>query len=127
MTSMFKSPSRRAVLRGGAAAAVTVLAAPRVLRAQPAAVKLGLLQPMSGFLAQAGDLARIGAEYAVKEINDAGGIQALGGAPVELIVGDSRSNAEAGAQATEELNSAGVVAIGGGFASGISLTATQAA
>ncbi|SDW88245.1 amino acid/amide ABC transporter substrate-binding protein, HAAT family [Albimonas donghaensis] len=127
MTAMFKSPSRRAVLRGGAAAAVTVLAAPRVLRAQPAAVKLGLLQPMSGFLAQAGDLARIGAEYAVKEINDAGGIKALGGAPVELIVGDSRSNAEAGAQATEELNSAGVVAIGGGFASGISLTATQAA
>ncbi|MEC9432038.1 MAG: ABC transporter substrate-binding protein [Pseudomonadota bacterium] len=127
MTDMFRTPTRRAVLRGGAAAAVTALAAPAVLRAQPAAVKIGLLQPLSGFLAQAGDLARVGAEFAVKEINDAGGIKALGGAPVELVVGDSRSNAEAGAQATEELNSAGVVAIGGGFASGISLTATQAA
>ena len=127
MTDMFRTPTRRAVLRGGAAAAVTALAAPTVLRAQPAAVKIGLLQPLSGFLAQAGDLARVGAEFAVKEINDAGGIKALGGAPVELVVGDSRSNAEAGAQATEELNSAGVVAIGGGFASGISLTATQAA
>lgn len=127
MTGILKTTSRRAVLKGGAAAAVGILAAPRILRAQPASVKIGLLQPLSGFLAQAGDLAKIGAEYAVKEINDAGGIQSLGGAQVELIVGDSRSNAEAGAQATEELNSAGVVAIGGGFASGISLTATQAA
>ena len=46
---------------------------------------------------------------------------------MELLVGDSRSNAEAGAQEVEALNEAGVVAIGGGFASGISLTATQAA
>lgn len=127
MTGILNAPSRRAVLKGGAVAAVGLLAAPRILRAQPASVKIGLLQPLSGFLAQAGDLAKIGAEYAVKEINDAGGIKALGGAPLELIVGDSRSNAEAGAQATEELNSAGVVAIGGGFASGITLTATQAA
>ncbi|MDF2232372.1 ABC transporter substrate-binding protein [Albimonas sp. CAU 1670] len=127
MTKM-TGQTRRAVLKGGvAAAAAATLGAPAVLRAQPAAVKIGLLQPMSGFLAQAGDLASIGAQFAVDEINAAGGIKALGGAQIELLVGDSKSNAEAGAQEVEALNEAGVVAIGGGFASGITLTATQAA
>ncbi len=127
MTKM-TGQTRRTILKGGvAAAAAATLGAPMVLRAQPATVKIGLLQPMSGFLAQAGDLASIGAQFAVDEINAGGGIKALGGAQIELLVGDSKSNAEAGAQEVEALNEAGVVAIGGGFASGISLTATQAA
>ncbi|UOM36145.1 ABC transporter substrate-binding protein [Acuticoccus sp. I52.16.1] len=127
MTKRFNDTTRRTVLKGGVAAAA-VLAAPGILRAQsPAPVKVGLCQPISGFFALDGDLARIGAEQAVKEINEAGGIQSMGGAPIELIIGDSRSNAEAGAQAVEDLNEAGVAGVLGGFASGISLTATQAA
>jgi branched-chain amino acid transport system substrate-binding protein len=126
MTSFLKPMSRRAVLRNGAAL-TGVLAAPGLLRAEPAPVKFGLLQPISGAFALDGDLARIGADYAVKEINDAGGLKALGGAKLEMVIGDSRSNAEAGAQATEELQGAGVAAVLGGFASGITLTATQAA
>jgi branched-chain amino acid transport system substrate-binding protein len=118
--------SRREVLLGSAAVA-SMLAAPRVLRAEPASIKVGLLQPISGAFALDGDLAKVGAEYAVKEINEAGGIKPLGGAKLELVIGDSRSNAEAGAQATEELQGAGVSAVLGGFASGIALTATQAA
>ena len=39
--------TRRTIL-----AASAVLAAPAVLRAQPAAVKLGILQPVTGALAQ---------------------------------------------------------------------------
>jgi branched-chain amino acid transport system substrate-binding protein len=126
MRHSFKPVSRRAVLKGGAALTMMV-ATPGVLRAEPAPVKVGLLQPISGAFALDGDLAKIGAEYAVKEINDAGGIKALGGAKLELVIGDSRSNAEAGAQATEDLQGAGVSAVLGGFASGIALTATQAA
>ncbi|RAI02972.1 ABC transporter substrate-binding protein [Acuticoccus sediminis] len=127
MTNKLYGQSRRTVLKSGVAAAA-VLAAPGILRAQsPAPVKVGLLQPISGAFALDGDLARIGAEQAVKEINEAGGIKALDGAPIELVVGDSRSNAEAGAQATEDLNAAGVAGVLGGFASGIALTATQAA
>lgn len=127
MTSIKNTLSRRTVLKGAAALGVGALAAPTVLRAQPAAVKIGLLQPMSGFLSGDGQLASIGAKVAVEEINAAGGIKALDGAPIELIIGDSQSNAEAGAQATETLNDEGVSIITGGFASGISTTATQAA
>ncbi|MEO4040033.1 ABC transporter substrate-binding protein [Hoeflea sp. CAU 1731] len=127
MTSVKNMLSRRTVLKGAAALGVGVLAAPTVLRAQPAAVKIGLLQPMSGFLAGDGQLASIGAKVAVEEVNAAGGIKSLDGAPIELIIGDSQSNAEAGAQATETLNDEGVSIITGGFASGISTTATQAA
>lgn len=126
MTRISKSMSRRTVLKSGVAL-TSMLAAPGLLRAEPAPVKVGLLQPISGAFALDGDLAKIGAEFAIKEINDAGGIKALGGAKLELVVGDSRSNAEAGAQATEELQSAGVAAVLGGFASGIALTATQTA
>lgn len=118
--------TRRAVL-GGGVAALGVMAAPAVLRAQAAPVKIGLLQPISGFFAQDGILARLGAQVAVDEINAAGGIKSLGGAPIELVVGDSQSNAEAGAQVTEDLQADGVVAVTGGFASSISLTASQAA
>ncbi|WP_315785229.1 MULTISPECIES: ABC transporter substrate-binding protein [unclassified Bradyrhizobium] len=126
MTLSSKSLSRRTVLKSGVAL-TSMLAAPGLLRAEPAPVKVGLLQPISGAFALDGDLAKIGAEFAIKEINDAGGIKALGGAKLELVIGDSRSNAEAGAQATEELQSAGVAAVLGGFASGIALTATQTA
>ena len=126
MTKSMFAASRRTVLKGGVAA-TAMLAAPGLLRAQPAPIKVGLCQPISGFFALDGDLARIGAEQAVKEINEAGGIKSMDGAKIELLIGDSRSNAEAGAQAVEDLNEAGVAGILGGFASGISLTATQAA
>lgn len=114
---------RRTVLGTGAA----LLAAPAVLRAQPAAVKIGLLQPLTGALAQDGELGRMGAEAAVAKINADGGIKALGGAKIELIIGDARSNPEAGVQEVERLNGEGVVAIVGGFASPICLAASQAA
>jgi branched-chain amino acid transport system substrate-binding protein len=106
---------------------MALLAIPAVLRAQPAAVKIGLLQPLTGALAQDGELGRIGAEAAAAFINAAGGLPALGGAKVELVVADARSNPEAGAQEVEKLQGEGVVAIVGGFASPICLAASQAA
>ncbi|MBC9175739.1 ABC transporter substrate-binding protein [Pseudoroseomonas ludipueritiae] len=117
--------SRRAAL--GAGAALAGLAMPGILRAQPAAVKLGILQPLTGALAQDGDLGRIGAEAAAAAINKAGGIQALGGAKLELVVADARSNPEAAVQEVEKLQAEGVSAIVGGFASPICLAASQAA
>lgn len=126
MTTFTNSLTRRTVLKAGGAAA-TILAAPGLVRAQVPTVKIGLVQPITGAFAGDGDLARIGAEYAVKEINDAGGIKALGGAKIDLLIGDSRSNPEAGAQATEQLKTDGAVIVVGGFASGIAMTASQAA
>ena len=118
--------TRRALLRTGVAASALV-AAPAVLRAQAPSLKLGILQPVTGALAQDGDLGRTGAQLAIDEINAAGGLKALGGAKIEMIFGDARSNPEAGTQEVERLQAEGVSAIVGGFASPICLAASQAA
>ncbi|HEV7267556.1 MAG TPA: ABC transporter substrate-binding protein [Falsiroseomonas sp.] len=122
MTTAF-TPSRRAVLLGAAG----VLAAPGIAGAQPAAVKLGILQPVTGALAQDGEYGRLGAELAINEINNTGGIKALGGARIEMVFGDARSNPEGGTAEVERMQSEGVTAIVGGFASPICLAASQAA
>ena len=121
--------SRRTVLKASAAAAaVTTLPfAPSVLRAQTPVVKVGILQPVTGALAHDGDLGRLGAEMAIKEINAAGGIKSLGGAKIEMVFGDARSTPEAGTQEVERMQAEGVSAIVGGFASPICLAASQAA
>jgi branched-chain amino acid transport system substrate-binding protein len=117
------TPSRRAILLGAAA----TLAAPGLLRAQPQSVKLGILQPVTGALAQDGEYGRLGAELAIQEINATGGIKALGGAKIETVFGDARSTPEGGTGEVERMNGEGVVAIVGGFASPICLAASQAA
>ncbi|AWJ91511.1 ABC transporter substrate-binding protein (plasmid) [Azospirillum baldaniorum] len=122
--------SRRTVLKAGAAAAAfaTVpVAASSILRAQTPAVKIGILQPVTGALAHDGDLGRLGAEMAINEINAAGGIKSLGGAKIEMVFGDARSTPEAGTQEVERMQAEGVCAIVGGFASPICLAASQAA
>lgn len=116
--------SRRTLL--GASAAAT-LGFPAILRAQPAPVKLGILQPVTGALAQDGELGRFGAVTAIEEINAAGGIKSLGGAKIEMVFADARSNPEAATQEVERLQAEGVCAIVGGFASPICLAASQAA
>ena len=103
------------------------LAAPAVLRAQPAAIKIGILQPVTGALAQDGELGRLGAQIAIDEINAAGGIASLGGAKLEMVFGDARSATDAGVAEVERLQAEGVCAVVGGFASPICLAASQAA
>src|SRR5918998_611319 len=119
-------PTRRAILRAGAASAA-VLTMPAYLRAQSQSVKIGILQPVTGALAQDGEFGRMGAEMAIKEINDSGGLKGLGVAKLEMVFGDARSNPEAGTQEVEKMQADGVAAIIGGFASPICLAATQAA
>ncbi len=114
--------SRRAVLAGTAA-----LAMPGVLRAQTKTVKIGILQPVTGALAYDGQQGQIGAEAAIKAINDAGGIKSLGGAKLEMVFGDARSTPEGGTAEVERMQAEGVVGIVGGFASPICLAASQAA
>ena len=118
--------TRRSVLGGGVAAA-SLVAAPGLVRAQAPVVKLGILQPVTGALAQDGDLGRTGAELAIAEINAAGGIKSMGGARIEMVFGDARSSPEGGTQEVERLAAEGVAAIVGGFASPICLASSQAA
>ena len=118
---------RRDLLKGGAAIAAASFAAPAYLRAQSASIKIGVLQPVTGALAFDGALGKLGADAAFKQINDNGGIKALGGAKLEMVFGDARSTPDGGTQEVERMASEGVAAIIGGFASPICLAATQAA
>ena len=121
--------TRRRLLQsaGVAAAATGLINAPAQLRAQASAVKLGVLHPVSGALSYSGQQGRLGATIAIEEINAAGGIKALGGAKIEPTLGDAQSTPEGGNAEVEKMNSAGVAAIVGGYASSICLTASQIA
>jgi branched-chain amino acid transport system substrate-binding protein len=112
---------------GAAAAAAGLLNAPALLRAQGAAVKLGVLHPVSGALSYSGQQGRLGATLAIEDVNAAGGIKALGGAKIDAVLGDAQSTPEGGNAEVEKMNSAGVAAIVGGYASSICLTASQTA
>jgi branched-chain amino acid transport system substrate-binding protein len=112
---------------GTAAAAIGILHTPAVLRAQGAAVKVGVLHPVSGALSYSGQQGRIGAVMAIEEINAAGGIKALGGAKIEPMLGDAQSTPEGGNAEVEKMNAAGVAAVVGGYASSICLAASQTA
>ena len=117
--------SRRLILQAGAAS--TILGAPGLLLAQPKPVKIGLLHPVSGALALAGAQGRMGCQFAIDEINAAGGIKALGGAKLEAALGDSQSRPEVGVSEVERMHQDGVAAYVGCFSSAIALPATQAA
>src|SRR5215207_5835542 len=130
MSRPISSVTRRRFLQTtalGAAAGASVLHAPAVLRAQSAPVKVGILHPVSGALSYSGQQGRIGAQLAIEEINAAGGIKALGGAKVEAVLGDAQSTPEGGNAEVEKMNSGGVAAIVGGYASSICLAASQTA
>jgi branched-chain amino acid transport system substrate-binding protein len=109
------------------AAAASALAFPLVAGAQPKAVKIGVLHPVTGALAYSGQQCREGALMAIADINKAGGIKSLGGAKIEALLGDAQSTPQAGTAEVEKMNEAGVSAILGAYASAICLATTQAA
>ncbi|MFY8113315.1 MAG: ABC transporter substrate-binding protein, partial [Rhabdaerophilum sp.] len=89
---------RRSLLKTAALGSIATIGMPAVLRAQAPAIKIGILQPVTGALAQDGEYGRLGAEIALKELNAAGGIKSMGGAKLEMVFGDARSNPEGGTQ-----------------------------
>jgi branched-chain amino acid transport system substrate-binding protein len=99
---MNKAPTRRSV---NTALALGALALPGIgaARAQGKPVKLALIAPLSGPWARQGQLVRLGAEMARDEINDKGGIKALGGAKLELVVADAGDNTEKAKNAAQRL------------------------
>jgi branched-chain amino acid transport system substrate-binding protein len=69
----------------------------------PPNVKIALIAPMSGPWARQGLLKKMGAEMAIEEINAAGGIKALGGAKMELVIADASDSAEKAKNAAQRL------------------------
>src|SRR5712671_2043996 len=112
---------------GVATAASGVLAAPAVIRAQGAGVKLGVLHPVVGASSKTGQQGRLGAQIAIDEVNAAGGIKSLGGAKIEPVLGDAQSTPDGGNAEVEKMNATGVCAVVGGYASAICLSASQTA
>lgn len=114
---------RRSVLAGSAA----TLALPSVPLAQPAAVKIGLIHPVSGALAFGGQQCRLGAQAAIADVNGAGGLKSMGGAKLEAVLGDAQGRPEIATSLVEQMAEGGVSAFVGAYASALALAATQAA
>jgi branched-chain amino acid transport system substrate-binding protein len=120
---MTASLTRRAALATG----IATLAAPAVLRAAPAAIKLGVIHPVTGALAFSGNQCRLGATMAIADVNAAGGIKSMGGAKIEALLGDAQGRAEIAASLVDQMADAGASGFTGCFASNLGLTATTAA
>lgn len=81
-------------------------------------IKIGMLAPFSGSEAAFGDYMKYGAQLAIKEINDDGGID---GRQLELITEDDACDATASVAAAQKVVTAGVLASVGGYCSGATL------
>lgn len=93
-----------------------------------AEVKIGVLYPLSGALAAIGKVIKETVEFAVDEINAAGGIKSLGGAKIRLVWADTRGDPATGANEAERLiTEEEVVALFGAYQSAVTLTASDVA
>lgn len=81
-------------------------------------IKIGLNVELTGGIPVVGESSKNAAELAVKEINDAGGLE-VGGKKykIELLIEDNEDKAESAAAATQKLVTAGVLAMIGPNAS----------
>jgi len=86
--------------------------------AAPTTIKIGLNAELTGSIPVVGESNKNAAEMAVKEVNDAGGLE-VGGKKymIELMVEDNEDKAESAAAAAQKLATAGVLAMIGPNAS----------
>lgn len=87
-------------------------------------IKIGLVASLNGDQKPWGEDSERGARLAVEEFNAAGGVN---GKKVELLVGDSNSQPEAGKSAAEKLIADGVLGLVGEVASGITIQMAKTA
>ena len=112
------------LLAGGAARRMLW---PGSASAQPKEVEMALIAPLSGPWARQGFLERAGAEMAIADINQAGGIKALGGAKIKLVVADAGDTPEKAKDAPQRLVSQypDLVAGEGAWLSSFTLAVTE--
>jgi len=96
---MSKLIGRRSTLALGAAAGL----AGRARAQAPQQVEIAMLVPLSGPWARQGILEKMGAELAIEDVNNAGGIKALGGAKLKLIELDTQDSAEKAKDAAQRM------------------------
>ena len=90
-------------------------------------VEMALIAPLSGPWARQGYLVRAGAEMAIDDLNKAGGIKALDGAKLKLIVADAGDTPEKAKDAAQRLVSQypDLVAGEGAWLSSFTLAVTE--
>lgn len=95
--------------------------------AQPV-IKIGVLAPLTGGSASDGAWLMKGHELAIEQINARGGIRSLGGAKLQMVVGDTQSKPETARGEAERLaEREKVSAIAGAWASAVSAVVSQVA
>src|SRR5215470_4502327 len=93
--------NRRAVLRGAGALAAAQVASPFLIQARgETPVKIGFVDPLTGVYAAIAQSEIEGAQFAVEQVNKAGGIL---GRQLELLVEDSANDVGTGVQKTRKL------------------------
>jgi branched-chain amino acid transport system substrate-binding protein len=92
-------------------------------------VRLVAVLPLSGLFAESGRLVRLGAEMAVEEINEQGGIESLGGANLVLDVHDAGEEVESAVSAATRALTEGEKPAGGigSYLSSLTLGVTEVA
>ncbi len=104
--------SRREFLRSAALLGISVSAANILAACAPAApakkalpseIVVGVVQPLTGSFAVFGKEGQIGAELAIKHINEAGGIKSMGGLKLKTFVEDAGGTADTAKLATESM------------------------
>ena len=110
-----------------AIAALTALSAMPVCAQAPKEVKVAVAVPTTGPWARNGELHVKGAQQAVDDINAQGGVKALGGAKLKLIVVDTGDSAEKAKNAAQRMLSADPDLVGGtgAFVSSFTLAVTE--
>jgi branched-chain amino acid transport system substrate-binding protein len=110
-----------------AIAALAAISAMPVFPQNPKEVKVAVAVPTSGPWARNGELHVKGAQQAVDDINAAGGVKALGGAKLKLVVVDTGDSAEKAKNAAQRMLSADPDLVGGtgAFVSSFTLAVTE--
>ena len=82
---------RRDLLASAAAVGLTGLMPREIFAADEKTVKIGMIQPMSGSYAAYATEGQPAFDYVIRKINAEGGIKALGGAKIEIVLADDAS------------------------------------
>jgi branched-chain amino acid transport system substrate-binding protein len=113
MTTMSRVSRRRFLHLAGAMAGAAAFPLP--LRAQAKTIKVGVVSPITGAMAEVGGDCRLGAQLAAEAINAAGGIKSMGGVKLELLLADSETKVEVARSEADRLIGAGAQLLTGGF------------
>lgn len=113
--------TRRTFIGGASATALAGLTPLRHALAQGAPLKVGVIHPSSGYLAQIGQACNRGAQAALPVLKD------MGYPGIEIMLGDTESNPDVARAAGERLINAGAQVLVGAFDSGQTTTLAQVA